>query len=148
MWTTLLIPIYTPELPRKLFPGSENAIVMMSDLGLHKLLYYPALRSLVTFELFTKPTERWWTICGQHPLDSLIRFQGMVRCSFMSRYGLSLLVLVYASIVSKSSSTNCKCAENIQNADCVRKPNGDKECGSVVCNDGYWGQSCQLGRLR
>ena len=63
MWTTLPI-LPNKELPRKLFPGSEYEIVMMSDLGLHKLLYYPALRSLVTFELFTKPTERWWTICG------------------------------------------------------------------------------------
>lgn len=66
----------------------------------------------------------------------------------MFKYGLSLVVVFYAGIPSLNSSTNCNCRENVQNARCVIEPKQKKGCSFLVCNDGYWGESCQFGRLR
>ena len=66
-------------------------------------------------------------------------------CNLSKKDGLLLLIYIIVLTDALTSSTDdCKCENNtLPNSQCSKQTN----C-TVVCNDGYWGENCQFGRIR
>lgn len=63
--------------------------------------------------------------------------------SLMFRHGLLLIAALFSGVPFLTSSTDCTCPPS-QNARCLKQAG---KC-TLVCHEGYWGNTCEFGRIR